>query len=418
MTLILSAATGCGSSSPTSSSQDGGLVKSPTGDASGGADVMDAGTRTRGEGGAVHEASVDAPGHHEGAVVSDAASGSKDAAPTHDAAPRLGDGGDPALALGSCVGTAEPLLVAYQTPYVDVAVGSQMGEFAIDFGSTFSSIDLSAFTSPGPTTSGCDPTQLGVTCTVDAFAFFGPPASVSLVTESFAGLGGSVRQAGIIGTDFLSEEVFLLDYAGSRAYAASQATACSPSALMGAGYVALSTGGFYENDLSLLEPFTTVDSQASSGESVPNVPTVPVTIAGVSAVAQLDTGFDDGVTPFSVNVNKAFYQAIVAAHPGALVRDAEADESLSTCVSGVSEPVEAYTLASGTTFDFVASVGGSARSYAQAVLFVKETPASAQSCGGIGTWTAPAAQVGASFYVDMKSIVFDPFAARVWVPRP
>ena len=52
-----------------------------------------------------------------------------------------------------------------------------------------------------------------------------------------------------------------------------------------------------------------------------------------------------------------------------------------------------------------------------AVVFVKRTPASAKSCGGIGTWTAPAAQMAASFFVDLGVIVFDPFRSRVMV-RP
>jgi hypothetical protein len=46
---------------------------------------------------------------------------------------------------------------------------------------------------------------------------------------------------------------------------------------------------------------------------------------------------------------------------------------------------------------------------------VKRTPAAALRCGGIGTWTAPAAQIATSFYVDAGVMVFDPFAERVWI---
>jgi len=85
----------------------------------------------------------------------------------------------------------------------------------------------------------------------------------------------------------------------------------------------------------------------------------------------------------------------------------------------VDESVQAYRLAAGTTFDFVGKGGTVARSYADSVLFVKNTPASAASCGGIGTWTVPAAQVAASYYNDMQALVFDPYSARVWIPsRP
>jgi hypothetical protein len=237
------------------------------------------------------------------------------------------------------------------------------------------------------------------------------------VTEDFSGVSGSVRQAGIIGTDLTSQQVITVDYAGAHAYAASAASACSASALTAAGFVSLTTAGFFENNVGLLEPGTDVDSNDGAGESVPDVPTVAVRVGGTGALAQLDTGFDDSVTPFSVNVNQAFYAAIVAANASALVRAASLDESLSTCVQGVDEPVKAYTLASGVTFDFVGAGSSVARSYASAVIFVKETPAAAQGCGGIGTWTVPAAQVGASFYVDMGALVFDPFGAQVWIPH-
>jgi hypothetical protein len=353
--------------------------------------------------------------------ASDAADASARATDAADASPTVADAADaasdPVLALGGCVGASLAVTVSDQMPYVDVPVGSESGEFVLDFGSTFSSIDLSAFAPPGPVTTGCDSSELGQLCTVLGFAFFSSPGDVDLTTESFAGVGGSVRQAGILGTDFLSEHVITLDYGHGRVYAAPSATACSASALAAAGYAPLSVAGFYENDLSLLEPLTDVIAAAPAYDAVPNVPTVPVAVAGASAVAQLDTGFDDAVTPFSVNINRAFYAAIVAAEPGALVRDASKDESLTTCVDGVSEPVLAYRLAAGVTFDLEGTSGVAARSYTQAVLFVKDTPAAAASCGGIGTWTAPAAQVGASFYVAMGTLVLDPYGATVWVPR-
>jgi len=89
--------------------------------------------------------------------------------------------------------------------------------------------------------------------------------------------------------------------------------------MLAAGLLPSTTAGFYENDLSLLEPFTDVDSAGSSSSPVPNVPTVSVTVAGAKAIAQLDTGFDDDVTPFSVNINPAYLATINAADATALV---------------------------------------------------------------------------------------------------
>jgi hypothetical protein len=362
------------------------------------------------------DAAVD---HRDGSSTVDAHA-KDDSAQPHDGsptdAPDTSDA-DPLHALASCLGASMPLTISGQMPYVDVPIGSYSGEFVLDFGSTFSSIDLSAFPSPGPMTSGCDPSELGVVCTVADFSFFSPPGDVSLTTEDYSGLGGSVRQAGILGTDFLSEHVITLGYADKVVYASPSSSFCTDSAMTAAGFASLSTAGFYENDLSLLEPDTDVDSMASSGFSVPNVPTVSVSVASASALAQLDTGFDDDVTPFSVNINPAFLAAIQAKSASAVVRDASLDGTLTTCVEGVDESVEAYRLGTGTTFDFVADGGGAARSYASSVLFVKHTPSAAASCGGIGTWTVPAAQVAASYFNDMKALAFDPYGARVWIPK-
>ncbi|HUK64836.1 MAG TPA: hypothetical protein VLV15_15960, partial [Dongiaceae bacterium] len=150
--------------------------------------------------------------------------------------------------------------------------------------------------------------------------------------------------------------------------------------------------------------------------SVPDVPTVPVRLAGIDALAQLDTGFNDTVHAHSININQALVTAVLNANSSALVRDSSLDLTLSTCV-GVSEPVEGYRLGAGTTFDFVTPDGGVARAEHDALIFAKNTPMAAKVCGGIGTWTVPAAQVAGSFYVDDQVIVFDAISSRVWVPR-
>ncbi|MGD0525270.1 MAG: hypothetical protein ABSE49_09010, partial [Polyangiaceae bacterium] len=135
------------------------------------------------------------------------------------------------------------------------------------------------------------------------------------------------------------------------------------------------------------------------------------------ALAQLDTGFDDDVDHHSVNINQAYLATLMAQNPGAIVRDASLDLTLTTCVDGTSETVEAYRLAAGTSFEFVADSGTAARSVSDAILFAKNTPKAALVCGGIGTWTVPAAQVAQSFYVDAGAVVFDPIGAKVWMPQ-
>jgi hypothetical protein len=328
----------------------------------------------------------------------------------HDAKPA-----DPGAMLAACAGTAMPITLSDGQPYVDLSVGSQKGEFVLDFGSTFSSIDLTAFASLPPTT-GCNTSDVGGLCSVANFAFFGPPMTTQLTAENYSGVTGSVRQAGIVGTDLLRGFVFTIDYAGGHAYASTPTSFCSSGALATAGLVALSAAAFYENQPTLLESLTDVDDAGSPTFVVPDVPTVPVALAGVHALAQLDTGFADTPGSLSVNINSAFFSAITAAKPGALVRDASLDETLTTCVEGVGQPIQGYTLAVGTTFALEGAGGTAARTYSKATVYLKEPVAAASSCGGISTWSVPAAQMGASFYLDMQTIVFDPYGARVLVP--
>ena len=319
----------------------------------------------------------------------------------------------------ACLGASLPIVVSGGLPYVTVHVGSgssaPAGSFLVDLATTASAIDLGSFGSSAPPATGCNPGLTGQRCNFADLDFFGPWGSVSLITEDLSGLGGSVVEAGILGTDFTSAFALTLDYRARIARHATRAALCSDTTLAAAGFAPLSTTGFYANDVSLLRPLHDVESSASSGISVPNVPTVGVRVAGVNAVAQLDTGFNDALAAFSVNINTALFDAIQAAHPSALVRDASRDLSLTTCVVGLSESVEAYELAPGSSVDFVRTDLSVARAFSTAVIFVKRTPSGAARCGGIGTWSAPAAQIAASFYSAIGALVFDPFTSRVWI---
>jgi hypothetical protein len=307
-----------------------------------------------------------------------------------------------------CLGQGEALSLFQNLPFTDVTVGGATGPFLVDFATTNSAIDVLAFPAPGLMAARC---PLGASCSFDDFTFFGGWGTVSLVSEELDYPGASLHQAGILGTDFLAANVFALDYTRKQIHRTGSG-ACDDATLTNAGLRALSTTGFYGSSSTARKPMSDVLAGASG--SVPNVPTVPVRVAGVTAVAQLDTGFADVQIPHSVNINVAFFDAIRAASPDALVRDTASDLSLTTC-AGVAESVEAWRLAPGTSFELVDESGAAARAEPAAVLFVKHTPAAALRCGGIGTWTAPAAQVATSFYVDAGLLVFDPFASRVWI---
>lgn len=303
-------------------------------------------------------------------------------------------------------------------PYVDATLGTApavgTGAFLLDFASTTSTVDLGAFADPKPVASDCNAALLGALCTFTALDFFGSVGKANLFTADHSFVRAGVRQAGIFGTERLRAHVYTLDHAGKTVRQSTKDAFCKDTELTSAGFVALSTAGYYANAFADLRPLTDLDSAAGSGISVPNVPTVPLRIAGASGLAQLDTGFDDVVTPYSINVNQAYFDRIRSTSPNALVRDSSRDVTLSTC-AGVSEPVEAYRLAAGSAAELVATGGAAVHPHPDAIVFVKKTPAAAYRCGGIGTFTVPAAQVGASFFVDAKTTVFDPFSARVWM---
>jgi hypothetical protein len=304
--------------------------------------------------------------------------------------------------LAACHGDAQPLVVSSQMPYALVQVGPARGYFVLDFASTASVIDPRGF----PRRARPSPLP-GTTQRFADFDFFGPWGVVTLSVQDHSRVRGSVAQAGILGTDFLAQHAYTLDYGragkGASVFRQQRGATCTDAQLRSEGFAPLTTKGYYSDDPSTLLP------------GVPRVPTVPVRIGGVAATAQLDTGFDDNRARHSVNINRALYDELVRAGVQSVAVPTQ-NMMISTCRAGLSEAVSAYRLPKGKSFELVATDGRAARSVSDAMLFVKDAPSGAQVCGGIGTWATPAAQMGASFYVEARRVVIDPFRALVWMP--
>lgn len=312
-----------------------------------------------------------------------------------------------------CLGERQPLTVASRMPYALVGVGGRQGYFLLDFGASVSSITPGNFQGEPPAA----PAE-AAGGRYDDFTFFGRWGSVTLLqqpqpaVQALRSADGraSFRQAGVIGTDFLAQHVYTLDYRGGHLWRAAPGAFCGDVALQAVGYRPVSTREYYGSAPGAL---SCPRALAAPGGCV-NIPTVPLRIGRIEAVAQLDTGYDDSRQPFSVNINGALFDALKAAGVRLTPRPDIAIQ-LSTCVAGVSERVEAWRLGAGTPAGIVDSAGRLVADQGRAVtLFVKRTPAAAAVCGGIGTWREPAAQLGASF-VAGGSLVVDPFSARVWL---
>jgi hypothetical protein len=301
-------------------------------------------------------------------------------------------------------------------PYSEAKIAGRRGMFLLDYGANVSSIDLKAMPGVKPAADSCNPLVPGTQCAFDDFYFLSGLGRAYLLTADYSGLLLDFRQAGIIGTDFLSESAYTLRFKEGSLSSAGRDGFCSPGTLAAAGFSPLSAAGYFSHDVSDLLPLSAINEHYSGTLSVPNVPAVPVRVAGVDAVAQIDTGYSDYISRHSININPALYARIAAAAPGALERWQANDKTLSTCVPGIFETAQAYRLVSGAV-EFIAADGSAARAFKSAVVFVKRTPPGALVCGGIATHTSPSAQLGGSFMADMGTVIFDPFTSTVWVPR-
>ena len=160
--------------------------------------------------------------------------------------------------------------------------------------------------------------------------------------------------------------------------------------------------GYYSNTFSQLNNTCTA-----------NIPTIPIKIGKISAIAQIDTGFNDALFNNSLNINQAFFNALVDAGIN-LVENPSANITLSTCVNNVIELVKAYKLPKGIKFSVTSIDGNPILIKSNINIFLKQSPSEVKNCGGIGTWNIPAGQIGASFLLDSKMVIFDPFQSKVW----
>jgi hypothetical protein len=241
--------------------------------------------------------------------------------------------------------------------------------------------------------------------------FFGAWAPLTLTVQDQSGIRGLVPQAGLIGTDLLLQHVLTLDYANGLIHRAAPERFCSDATLRRAGFQPLSSRGYFGAD-----PARLTCPAAPQRRPCPNIPTIPVRIGPVEAVGQMDTGYADTAHPPSLNINQALF-AHLSRRGVVLRREPSADQTLSTCVIGQSEQVRAFRLPQGAGVELVGSHGQAVRRLAGVTVFLKHSPATIAGCGGIGTWSQPAAQLGASFVND-GSLVVDPVSQRLWFRGP
>jgi hypothetical protein len=340
----------------------------------------------------------------------------------------------------ACLGETRSLIVSSGMPYTPVRVQGRTGFFVVDLGADGSAISpgtflggaagkaaVGAVSGGGNSAAGAGGAAGGagdaaapvpLPGSSDRFAgvdFFGPWAPLRLSVQDHSGIRGPLPQAGLIGTDLLNGHVITLDYANGLLRRATAEGFCSDGELRRAGFLPLSSRDYYGTNTAALRC-----PAAPRRGGCPNIPTIPLRIGSVGAMAQVDTGYADGLRPPSMNINRALLQRLEQAGVP-LIREPGADLSLSSCVRGAVERVLAYRLSAGSAVELVGSDGGNdggndggaVRRLAGVTLFLKDSPDAIQACGGIGTWSEPAAQLGASFVND-GTLVVDPFSQRLW----
>ncbi len=309
-----------------------------------------------------------------------------------------------------CLTSPMPLHIDGQVGYVQLPIGPKDSPthawFLLDTGTTQSYVDAKLMPESAPPAGASQ--FASKRYHPEVFHFFGDWPKTGFRLSDYSQIRSSVKQAGIIGTDFLAQHPYIFDYAERVLYRSNGFLNCSFGELNDAGLVALSTQGYY----SKVGPTVT----NSHNVLVPNVPTVPIRIGSEKFVAQIDSGYNDSRHPYSININVALKNALDAAGVP-LIPVPRLNSTLSTCVPGVRDEVTAYRLGENSFFSFVDVGGNAINQYGHVNLFLKTTPPEAKICGGISTWEKPAAQLGASFFRNAGFVIFDPLTSLVWIPK-
>lgn len=278
---------------------------------------------------------------------------------------------EPQTAAALCGGSLYALSYSNGTPHIDLEVGGAPARAMLDYGATKSSLRAKTAAELGSIVKAA--------------------TSLPLSGESeFLTRRADADTDAIIGTDLLAHLTVALD--GKTA--ALSSAPCAPSRLKAAGFAPIAQRGFFSRD------------RVRVAKDRPNVPVVFVQLGATKTWAQIDTGYDDDLFPYSLDINRAFYDALVA---GGVRLTPEGTVTVKTCIGFETRPVYSSTQPLVIADENGGPVAETGRYY----LIVKPT----SLCGGIATRTTPAAQLGGSFLSLFQSIVFDPHSETVWIKK-
>jgi hypothetical protein len=277
----------------------------------------------------------------------------------------------PQTAATLCSAKTYPLSHSGGAPHIEIDIGGTPASAMLDYGATQSSLRAKA------------PADLGML--VRAATSLPLPGESEFLTRQT-----DPRTDAIIGTDLLAHLTVALD----ATTAAISSAPCAAARMRDAGFIPIDQRGFFS------------PGRAHVASDRPNVPVVFLRMGEAKTWAQIDTGYDDDLYPHSLDINQAYYEALIA-HGASLKR--EGYVAVKTCAGFERRPVYSSHQPLVITNESGAAIT-EARDY---YLIVKP----ANICGGIAAQTTPAAQLGVSFLRLFQTIVFDPQAGQVWIKK-
>ena len=309
-------------------------------------------------------------------------------------------------------------VVNNKLPYIDIGLGCpytykecRQGKFLLDYGTDTTSIDLYGF--PGSRIDSLSNHRYTIYIFQNFFThyFYDNQDYYSYYFPE------GIRQAGIIGTDFLSQYVITLDYQERKVYRGDSTMPIFNRAnLKNLGFAAASTRGYFSNDEKKL--FDLKLPQKS------NNPAIPLFIGddnnNVQCPAQLDPGYDDDVITKSgkkvsnlININDAYFDALLKKKiiygldksDPILLPNRNSSDTLYKCIFSKKFDIKIV----GVNSEIILP-----QNTLNWNIYLKVSSKEGLAAGGITTFPFPAAQIGASLLTQCSKIIFDPFTSLIW----
>jgi len=311
-------------------------------------------------------------------------------------------------------GTYYDMYIGNYMPYVNVYTikgnkDTLRGKFVVDFGTDRSVIDLNGF--PGARMDAKPDRTYSLTIE-NGMYYSGPYIKQCNVQDCSSINANGIRQAGIIGTDILSQVIVTLDYDNSRLYIGWDSSKhCRPDSMIRKGFLPVSTKGFFSN----------------RPQNPSNIPTVGVVIGdekvSAKALAQIDPGYSDRCSlngnfetyyTHIVNINKLYYDLLRKNGVG-ITADKTKYYTLGN-MSGKPDTLFQCSFSKRYIFNCIGTSGEAVIPYGtdECNVFLKVNAPGGEIAGGITTLGFPAVQFGGSILMDCDQVSFDPFRSLVW----